>query len=521
MTKRPTFTRFVRWLGVDLEAGQLVYAKVAFDGVDPCDLPLGERELARELFGPVERVPELARKVVAAVCGARSGKTRLGALSLLYLALTVDVSALAPGESAFGIIVAPDLRLASQAMSYVRGAVASRQELAAAVVSESELRIVLRRDKRRTVTIEALPASGGGAATRGRNFVGAMLDEACFFRDKSYSVNDEDIYRSIAPRVLTGGLTLIQSTPWGKSGLLWHTHQQNFGAPTSALVAHAATSLMRSDANLLERVVIERARDPENARREFDAEFLDSDTQFLSSADVDACTRDDAELPPMQRAEHVACIDPASRANAFTLVVGRLDFDGLLVVSLAREWRPGAGSPLDLRAVVREVAAEVRRYGCDTVISDQWSGDALAALFDDCGVALQQQTLAGLDAAEAWQRLRTSLSTHALSLPRNAQLRADLCGVRRRVSSGGGVSFALPSTPDGRHADYAPALLRLSVTAKRLARPVDEDAARAERERRRRARDEEDQYEAKLLERQSADWRRSKGNDAWIRASNS
>ena len=465
------FTRFLSWLGVRLEPGQRVYAMVALDAIDPCDLEVGERELARRLFGPVDRVPELARRVVAAVCGARSGKTYLGSLYLLYLALTVDVSALAPGESAFGVIVAPDLRLAAQALSYVRGAVQSSAKLRPSLVAESELRLVIRRAHGRTVTIEALPATGSGAATRGRNLVGAVLDEAAFFRDKSYAVNDDDIYRSIAPRVMRGGRVLVQSTPWGKQGLLWQLYSQNHGNPTGALAAHASTEAMRSSEDLLARVALERLRDPENARREFDAEFLDADTQFLASSDIDACTRAaDGALAPC-RADHAACIDPAARSNAFTLTIGRLTDAGTLEVALAREWRPAAGAPLDLRAVVADVAAEVRRYGCDAVVSDQWSGDALAALFGAHGIHLQQRSLAGAELTEAWQRLRTLLSTRAISLPRDEQLRADLCAVRRRVSSGGGVSYSLPSTPDGRHADYAPALLRLAVRARTLVKP--------------------------------------------------
>jgi len=222
---------------------------------------------------------------------------------------------------------------------------------------------------------------------------------------------------------------------------------------------------------LLARVALERMRDPENARREFDAEFLDADTQFLASSDIEACTRSFAgDLAPC-RADHAACIDPAARSNAFTLTIGRLTDAGTLEVALAREWRPAAGAPLDLRAVVADVAAEVRRYGCDSVVSDQWSGDALAALFDAHGIHLQQRSLAGAELTEAWQRLRTLLSTRAMSLPRDEQLRDDLCAVRRRVSSGGGVSYSLPSTPDGRHADYAPALLRLAVRARTLVKP--------------------------------------------------
>ena len=70
-------------------------------------------------------------------------------------------------------------------------------------------------------TLEALPATRGGSALRGRSLVGAVLDEAAFFRDEDYSVNDAEIYRAVAPRILPEGQTIIASTPWAEGvGLL-------------------------------------------------------------------------------------------------------------------------------------------------------------------------------------------------------------------------------------------------------------------------------------------------------------
>src|SRR5881394_1584929 len=104
------FTAFVeRVLGVRLTKGQRALALVAFDGLEPRDLPAELRKVARELFGKVDVIPAAARAVLVAVCGARSGKSYvLGALRLLHLALTVPLESLAADEIASGIIVAPD-----------------------------------------------------------------------------------------------------------------------------------------------------------------------------------------------------------------------------------------------------------------------------------------------------------------------------------------------------------------------------------------------------------------------------
>lgn len=480
------FTAFLDLLGVALEAGQRAYARVAFDGVDPCDLETDERESARALFGPVDRISPFARNVVAVVAGGRSGKTYLSALRALHLALTADLSRLAPGERAFGIFVAPDMALAEQAISYATGAL-EVSPLHNVIEAASSRTLVIRRSHGRSVELSVRAASSKGKTGRGRNIICAILDESCFFFDAGYVVNDEDIYRAIAPRVVRGGQLIVQSTPWGKQGLLYDLWSRNFGSPQTCIAVHASTRAMRSDADQLAKIDAEYQRDPENARREFGAEFLDTDAQYLASDHIDACTRVDGDEAPIRGVAYVACVDPASRSNAFTLAIGRRTYDGGVAVSLVRQWLPERGSPLDLRAVVGEVAALAKRYGCDEVVSDAWSGDALATLFDDAGVYLRQWTLAGQDATDAWQHLRSLLATNAISLPADPVLRRDLCAVRRRVSSGGSLSFVLPLTPDGRHADYAPSVLRLATRAKNLALPSrpqkPDERARAELDR--------------------------------------
>jgi hypothetical protein len=84
------FVEFVsRVLRVQLTPAQRVLCLVAFDGVEPEQLDGADRELAVKLFGPVDTIPSMARDVLVAVCGARSGKSYvLAALYSLWRALT-------------------------------------------------------------------------------------------------------------------------------------------------------------------------------------------------------------------------------------------------------------------------------------------------------------------------------------------------------------------------------------------------------------------------------------------------
>lgn len=113
LAPRGTFSSFLRpEVFGSLTAAQRALAHVAFDGADPVSLALRERASARAMFGDVERIDPLARGVLALVKGARVGGTWLRSLRLLQLGWSCDLSRLAPGERAFGLIVAPDLRLA-------------------------------------------------------------------------------------------------------------------------------------------------------------------------------------------------------------------------------------------------------------------------------------------------------------------------------------------------------------------------------------------------------------------------
>src|SRR5207244_1305179 len=89
-------------------------------------------------------------------------------------------------------------------------------------------------------------------------------------------VNDTDIFRAVAPRIVAGGMLIIASTPWAEEGLLYDLHASDLGNPTTAIVAHAPTLAMRTELRIKARVALEYARDPDSAEREYGAQFIAS-----------------------------------------------------------------------------------------------------------------------------------------------------------------------------------------------------------------------------------------------------
>ena len=297
--RKCVFTDWVRRRGQVLEPGQSALAKVLFDRVDPADLEGEEKARALRMFA-CERIPQQARTLglCVAVCGGRGGKSLMAAWRLVYLAATLPL-VLSPGEQAFAIIVAPEQRLAEQTLRYCCGIAREWFPEKGRVTEESSLGFTLVRaqsgadadkwgDER--VRFAVLPASKGGSAQRGRALVGAILDEAAFFRGEDSAVNDKDVIDAITPRIIVGGEVIITTTPWARAGEVYELFDRNHGHPVDAVVAHAPTWELRSDERIMAQIEREKMRDPWNYAREFGAEFLERDQGSFFEADcVEAC----------------------------------------------------------------------------------------------------------------------------------------------------------------------------------------------------------------------------------------
>lgn len=297
------FTRWCELHGQTLEPGQRALSRVMFDRLNPADLDGEERARALRMFG-CEQIPTQARTlgILLAVCGGRGGKSLLAAWRLVYLAATLPL-VLSPGEQAFAIIVAPDQRLAEQTLRYCIGIAQAWFPEKGRVCEESSLGFTLVRAKAddggkwadERVRFAILPASKGGSAQRGRALVGAILDEAAFFRGEDSVVNDRDVIDAITPRIIQGGEVIITTTPWARSGEVWELFHRNHGHPVDAVVAHAPTWELRTDERILAQVEREKTRDPWNYSREFGAEFLERDQgTFFESDALTACIAGEA-----------------------------------------------------------------------------------------------------------------------------------------------------------------------------------------------------------------------------------
>lgn len=407
--------------------------------------------------------PSRRPAVIELVCGVRSGKSLMAVAAMFNAALEADLSKLPIHERARAVIVAPTVNNAELTFRLLVGAINASPSLKAVVVGEpTSDRVIVRRSDGRLVDIVVVAAHRGAVMLRGTWLVGFVLEECAFFGADAtgYVVNAEELLRAGATRLVPGGQGWIISSPMGPSGLLFDLWKLHFGKPGRVLVVHAPTLAMNSVTVDREMIEDERKRDPDGAAREYDAIWSDSDTVLIPASHIDACSRPVLELPYVEGQSYVAAMDPATRGNAWTLVVcSKFAEKPHQRVVLARQWVGSKVKPLSPDLVLAEIAEILRGYNLDRAATDQHSADANRDIALRHGLYLYDIPSTQQQNVQLFEDMRTKFADGEAEIPRDDFLRNDLMGIRKKVSSR--IAIVLIRTPDGRHCDYAPALARV------------------------------------------------------------
>lgn len=435
----------------------------AADGL-PLDGILSPEECAAHFGCKPEELVSRAPVIVEIVAGVRSGKSLIAGAAALKSALTADLSQLMPHEIARVAIVAPTVDNATATFRLLVGAMMASKMLSALLVGKpKDESFLVKRADGRIVEIIVVAAHRGAVTLRSRWLAGFVLDEVALFgvEQTGAAVNAEELLRAGETRLVKGAQGWLISSPFGPQGLLFNLWREGFGKPGRMLVVHAPTLAMNSafDPEMVEAI---RRRDPDAAAREYDAAWTDADIALIPSQHVDAAQRSVAELPPEDGLEYAAAMDPATRRNAWTLVIATRKRIGLelrtrQVIVYARQWVGSRAQPLDPDKVLKDIARILKSYRIRTVWSDQFSSDALRAIARRHGINLAEDTSTAARKVELFTSLRDKLADEAVELPPDPVLRSDLISVRKRITADG-IKIDLPKTADGRHADYAPAV---------------------------------------------------------------
>jgi hypothetical protein len=260
--------------------------------------------------------------------------------------------------------------------------------------------------------------------------------------------------------MLPGAQIDLLGSPWAPRGPIYDMFIDRFGRPGTDLLFTIAKGPDMNPFHFTPEKCAELLKhDPRAYRTDVLALFADPEDSLLSSLDVEACTRQGQSLLELQPNEQpcVAAIDPANRRNAWTLVVARPNAEGHPEIVLARQWMGSKSAPLSSSRVFAEMKPLLELYGVDHVWTDQASFNDKFELAQQQGITLVEDDFTEANWRAHAKLLEKHVSERTISLPPNAALRADILGIQRRLTARS-WQVVLPSTGDGRHGDYAPAL---------------------------------------------------------------
>lgn len=458
-------------------------------------LPLDELENDPDvvrMFGGTQAIQMLrdmrgvAPTIAVLLAAIRTAKSIKEAAKAFRATQTVNLDGVREDEIPRYSIISLDKDKAQAIFQHLVGAIQSSELLSSVLYDKPKAdSLLLMHPSGRLVEIMVAAGKKAGGSLVARWSVGCSFDEGPRLQGQSEGVvNLPDALTAIRGRLLPGAQIGIPGSPWAPHGPVYDMYLDCFGRPSpECLVAVADGPSMNPSWFTPERCAKLLKEDPRAHRTDVLALFADQEDSLLSSLDVEACSRKGGpdELNPN---EHpcAAAIDPANRRNAWTLVITRPTSDGKAEVVLARQWMGSKSAPLASSRVFEQMRPLLELYKVDHVWTDQASFNDKFELAQQQGITLVEDDFTEANWRAHAKLLEKHVSERTISLPPNAALRADILGIQRRLTARS-WQIVLPSTGDGRHGDYAPALC---LALKHLPQPfvavqpggIDEDERR-------------------------------------------
>jgi len=417
-----------------------------------------------------DKLPTTPRGMVCIGAGRGGGKTsRLLAPKALHAAWTVPVPNLSAGEPAKALLIAPQRKLARQTFQMVLGYARNSSVIAPHISEERADSFVVTRPDGTRVTIEVASAGKGGASVRGFTILYLGMDEASFFEDAEYQVNDRDIYEAAEPRIVPGGQAFIASTPWveGK-GLLEQTISTEWGKHETALVAaRVSTRDLNPTWDLTgekERAMRKRPDGDTTVQREIYAVPLPRGaTSFFDPTSV---SRALTSLPPDSRVvDRGAAIDLGFENDHSALVVASRLANGHFTVDLVWSRAPQAGIPLVPSAVRTEMCDILRAKALTSVWSDGFARSDTVDQFGARNISVHSAPSTQEARVQTYMAAREALvqgrlHMGALEETLREPLADQFASIVRKALSGGRVEVSAPRSRMGKgHADILSAIV--------------------------------------------------------------
>ena len=387
------------------------------------------------------------------VLGARSGKsTAIASVIALYESICrghIWRRYLNEGEIGYAIITATRQ---AQAEAIIQASCTRLLEnsKAAYMIKESlQGSLLLQND----LCISSFPCNS--TAARGLPIFLLIFDEIAFYRLEGVKA-DEAIHSSLRPRQaqFERAKCLKISTPAGKQGLFWDEFSEGFQVP-GRLTVQAATRVMNP---LVSQDFIDKEyrRDPDNAAREFGAQFAETVEGFFASIQdkLTACFVLAEDFPAQRNQTYIAGIDQSGLSGhdrfSFSICHRQKDGGDRVIQDCLRTWNTREA----------DVAFEQIKCLCAAYHTDKCYGDQYAAGYISDGLKKRGLTFEVSErAAIIYSNLKTLALLGRLSLQDNMNLRKGLFATQAYYGKSNQLSIGHERTSEG-HGDEADATAR-------------------------------------------------------------
>jgi hypothetical protein len=419
-------------------------------------LPLSddEAETVRACTGrDPDTLPKDGFRTSLFLIGRRSGKSRVAAVVGAYeAALAGHEKKLSPGERGLVAVAAPSKPQARITLHYLK-ALFETPLLAGEVANQTKDGVELKSGTR----IEVM--AGHFRTARGFTLLAAVIEECAFFGldEESKVKSDAELVRAVKPGLATtqGKLVAITS-PYAKKGWTYSQYQKHHGSDRGKTLVWKCETRRMNPTLLQSEVDDAMQEDPAAARSEWFGEFRDDVAAFINRELVDdLVVKGRTLLPPVNGVRYVAFVDPSGgRSDSMTCCVCHRE-GRVVVVDLLLEFRP----PFDPYDVVNRIAREVKAYGVERVVGDNFGADFVARAFIACGL---RYTKSDKPKSSLYVELLPRLTSREVELPDCPRLVDQVAGLERRVRAGG--RDVIDHAPGG-HDDLANAVAGGAVHA--------------------------------------------------------
>jgi hypothetical protein len=448
---------FGRWFGRGWLRGDSWAAWRSFlSAVFALPMDADAKEIYTRHTGRTDTPTEASREAFV-IAGRRSGKSRIAAFIATYLAACVDYTGvLAPGEVGTVMIIAADRKQAGVILKYIIGFFENIPMLAQLVASRTKESVTLTTG----IVIEVHTCSY--RSVRGFTCIAAICDEVAFWRAEDSANPDAEIFNALRPSLATvpSSLLLGISTAYAKRGLLWNTYRTYYGqagAPT--LVWKGASAELNPTLSAIT-IAASRLLDPAAAKSEWDGEFRDDISDFLTPEVVQACVISGRfEMPPVDGIKYTGFVDPSGgSADSMTLAISHLEKE-VSVLDALREVVP----PFSPENTVEEFCALLKSYRISKVVGDRYAGEWPREQFRKRGIEYEPSELT---CSEIYLELLPRIMSGQIQLLDNSKLIAQLVGLERRTSRSGKDSVTHAANAHDDIANSCSGALTLACVAK-------------------------------------------------------